>query len=243
MGEAVYAMTIQKHPMLTVREAASALGIDERTVREKLTSGQIKGEKRLIGLKEKWFVYRGEIETLIERQRLPRFDERSALEQSFGPESFDASPEQSEYVDAEVNERPSQVEELVAIIARQFAEKLDEEKRLIYDLKRELDDKDRQLRLLPDLEKRLREEEQNRNLESQKAMSLEKQVAAMKEEFEEKRVLAIQTLESTKQEKEAELKQVTEALSKLQREVQELKRPWWQKLFAPPEEEQPKSGV
>lgn len=238
MAGAVYAMTIQKHPMLTVREAASALGIDERTVREKLTSGHIKGEKRLIGLKEKWFVYRGEVETLLERQRLPRFDERPGQ----SVESFDASPEgesDESYVDAEVNERAtSQVEELVTIIARQFAEKLDEEKRYIYELKKELEEKDRQLKLLPDLEKRLREEENQVNLEAQRASSLEKQISAMKAEFENEKLNKEQAYELAKQEKESELKQVTESLSKLQREVEALKRPWWQKLFAPPETEQ-----
>ena len=67
---------IQKNPMVTVAEAAAALGIDERTVREKLSKDEWKGEKRMIGLKEKWFMYRGELDRQIERLRIVRPQER-----------------------------------------------------------------------------------------------------------------------------------------------------------------------
>lgn len=57
-----------KHPMLSVKEAAAALGCDERWIREKLNQGQLKGEKRTIGMKDKWFVYKGEIDAAIARK-------------------------------------------------------------------------------------------------------------------------------------------------------------------------------
>jgi hypothetical protein len=50
---------MQKHPMLSVKEAAEALRIDERSVRDRLTNGTLKGEKKMVGLREKWFIYRG----------------------------------------------------------------------------------------------------------------------------------------------------------------------------------------
>jgi len=59
---------MNKHPMLSVKEAASLMGCDERWVRERLNQGQLKGEKKNIGLKEKWFVYAGEVEAALARR-------------------------------------------------------------------------------------------------------------------------------------------------------------------------------
>lgn len=42
--------------MVSVKDAAALLGCDKKYVREKLERGQLKGEKRLDGGKEKWFV-------------------------------------------------------------------------------------------------------------------------------------------------------------------------------------------
>ncbi|MDZ4834260.1 MAG: hypothetical protein SGJ27_10835 [Candidatus Melainabacteria bacterium] len=42
--------------MVSVKDAAAILGCDKKYVREKLEQGQLKGEKRLDGGKEKWFV-------------------------------------------------------------------------------------------------------------------------------------------------------------------------------------------
>jgi DNA repair exonuclease SbcCD ATPase subunit len=60
---------MNKHPMLSVKEAAQLMGCDERWVRERLNQGQLKGEKKNIGLKEKWFVYAGEVEAALERRK------------------------------------------------------------------------------------------------------------------------------------------------------------------------------
>lgn len=60
---------MNKHPMLSVKEAAQLMGCDERWVRERLNQGQLKGEKKNIGLKEKWFVYAGEVEAALEKRK------------------------------------------------------------------------------------------------------------------------------------------------------------------------------
>jgi hypothetical protein len=59
---------MNKHPMLTVKEAAKIMGCDERWVRERLNQGQLKGEKKNIGLKEKWYVYAGEVEAALDKR-------------------------------------------------------------------------------------------------------------------------------------------------------------------------------
>lgn len=59
---------MQKHPMLSVKEAAEALRLDERSVRERLINGTLKGEKQTVGLREKWFVYKGAIDSALGKQ-------------------------------------------------------------------------------------------------------------------------------------------------------------------------------
>ncbi len=54
------------HSMISVKAAAALLGCDKRAVREKLDQGQLKGEKRLDGDKEKWYVKRADVEKLVE---------------------------------------------------------------------------------------------------------------------------------------------------------------------------------
>lgn len=59
---------MQKHPMLSVKEAAEALRIDERSVRDRLANGTLKGEKKQIGLRDKWFVYASAISSALAKQ-------------------------------------------------------------------------------------------------------------------------------------------------------------------------------
>jgi len=100
------------------------------------------------------------------------------------------------------------VQELVQVMTRQFVEKLDEEKRLIFQLQRELDDKDRQLRLLPDLQKQTEEVRKTAELKELEVEALKKQIEAMEAE----------TKSAVELEKE---------LATLKHQVEELRRPWW----------------
>jgi DNA repair exonuclease SbcCD ATPase subunit len=59
---------MQKHPMLSVKETAELLKLDERTIRERLINGQLKGEKRNKGLREIWFVYRGAVDAILAQE-------------------------------------------------------------------------------------------------------------------------------------------------------------------------------
>ena len=59
---------MQKHPMLSVKEAAEALKIDERSVRDRLANGTLKGEKKQVGLRDKWFVYASAINSALAKQ-------------------------------------------------------------------------------------------------------------------------------------------------------------------------------
>ncbi len=63
--------TMIGHSMISVKAAAALLGCDKRAVREKLDQGQLKGEKRLDGDKEKWFVKRADVEKLMQLSSPP----------------------------------------------------------------------------------------------------------------------------------------------------------------------------
>lgn len=54
--------------MLSVKEAAEALRIDERSVRDRLANGTLKGEKKQVGLRDKWFVYASAIHSALAKQ-------------------------------------------------------------------------------------------------------------------------------------------------------------------------------
>lgn len=60
---------MQKHPLISVKQAAEMLRLEERSVRERLINGQLKGEKKTIGLREKWFVYRGAVEDALSKDQ------------------------------------------------------------------------------------------------------------------------------------------------------------------------------
>lgn len=56
--------------MLTVKQVAAALGIDERSVREKLNQGTLKGTKKTIGQKDQWFVHQRDLDSELVRRGL-----------------------------------------------------------------------------------------------------------------------------------------------------------------------------
>ncbi len=61
---------MQIHPLVTVKKAANVLGLDKAIIRSMLDNGVIKGERRVVGNKEKWFLYQGEVQDLLDR-RIP----------------------------------------------------------------------------------------------------------------------------------------------------------------------------
>ena len=227
---------IQKNPMVTVAEAAAALGIDERTVREKLSKDEWKGEKRLIGMKEKWFMYRGELDRQVERLRILRPQERvstAGLDNVFEATDTDsAQTVDAQTVDVEGVPRSAEnisiaVDEVISKLAEQFSKQLSAEKEAVFILKKELEEKDRQLRLLPDVQKQAEEHRKAAELKELEAVALRKQVEAL----EIQKAEVAEEFQQLKAEKESQDNAVQEQLRVLTSTVQELQKPWWKKLF------------
>lgn len=314
--------------MVTVAEAAAALGIDERTVREKLSKEEWKGEKRMIGMKEKWFMYRGELDRQVERLKIvrqkkeripihaeesddlsgehetaeqdPQFETLAArvqeLEALLKKNSVEESPPASsdntagpraeeDVIDAVIsgdgssaleddagNQKPNDTlsgdtrsganavaDALWNNLICRFQEKLEEKDQLIGEYRAEIAEKDRQLKLLPDLQKQATEEMRQQaeavrkaaELKELEAEALRKQVDAMQikqtevelakqkiAELEKSQAESLRKAEEEIQrlteEKEAHAKAVQEQLEALSATVQELQKPkpsWFEKWF------------
>jgi hypothetical protein len=143
-------------------------------------------------------------------------------------------------------------EELWSNLISRFLEKLEEKDQLIGVMRTELSDKDRQLKLLPDLEKKAEDERKAAELRALEAAALQKQIEAMqadKEEalkaqqkveelerqMEQLRAEEAEKLEHLKAEKEAQEIAIQKQLAVVTEELEKLRKPWWKKWFYPQE--------
>jgi len=76
---------MQGSSMLTVKQVANALGIDERSVRDKLTLGTLKGSKKTVGQRDQWFVHQRDLDAELARRgqspinQMPQVAEQSSM--------------------------------------------------------------------------------------------------------------------------------------------------------------------
>lgn len=257
---------------LTVKEAAQALGVSVRTVQHRLNTGELKGKRtpNQYGVSE-WRVWPNK--EIMERLTPGRsFDE---IDFSTPPEEFQGG-DSSAVIDAEAVEtdrvgndlaEPS-LRMIVRELTQEFSEQLSREKSIVAQLQRDLEDKDRQLKLLPDFEKQAEAERKAAELKELEAEALRKQINALQtkqnneatqkiEELErvlsesqkkadeeiqrlklekEVQAKAIEELRAAEEaklaEKEAEAKAIQEQLAGLSATIEDLRTPWWKKLFS-----------
>lgn len=196
---------MQKHPLLSVKEAAVILRLDERSVRERLINGQLKGEKKSVGLREKWFVYSGSVEAARSKDSGLGADagftdvtiEGEPVEQNFAPDAPEETPVE-ETDDNWIELNRDRVKVLAEEIVKPLMEKIENQAEVIFEQKRSLVDQERQLRLLPDLQKQAEQRAQEVELRHVENEALKKQIAA------------------------------------LQAELETAKQPWWKKVFGAP---------
>ncbi len=79
---------MQGSSMLTVKQVATALGIDERSVRDKLTLGTLKGTKKTVGQRDQWFVHQRDLDAELARRGQSPINQSQVFEQlSMAPEA------------------------------------------------------------------------------------------------------------------------------------------------------------
>lgn len=236
---------------VTVKEAADALGLTTRAITSRLAKGDLKGTQKTnaYGVKE-WRIY--PTKEIASKMKLDI--ESDVAENDFPPleEAIDA---ETIFEEVQQSEHQTWVEEersRMRLLAEEMMKPLLD---TIRTQEQQLQDQSRQLKLLPDFQKQAEDERKAAHLKAVEAAALEKQIEALKAEKAEsdkakEQVVALeQTLEereraknaeieALKAEKNAQLKAVEEQLATLSQTVQDLKKPWWQKLFGAPAAEE-----
>lgn len=62
-------MLTKPENLLSIKDAAAILNLDKKSVRERLINGQLIGEKKLVGDREKWFVHSHSVESILAKRR------------------------------------------------------------------------------------------------------------------------------------------------------------------------------
>ena len=176
---------------LTVREVASALGLTKRAVMYRLESGQLKGTKitNPHGLEE-WRVYANkEVQQALEAQKGSGNQPNLNLDASI----VDFSPTDAETVEAEYQSSSAENEIQMETLAREtvkalaeelvkpLTERLEQQAIALQEQQKVIEEKDRQLRLLPDFQKQAEDERKASELKALEAEALKKQIVALEE--------------------------------------------------------------
>ncbi|HEY9712029.1 MAG TPA: hypothetical protein V6C72_01090 [Chroococcales cyanobacterium] len=193
------------------------------------------------------------VETLGKIQGAPVSEAASYSQTDFEP--IEAEEISYEFPDG-TSEVPSnwrdvemaRMEVLAEKFVKPLADRIEAQAIALADQERLIAEQKRQLRLLPDLEKQAESERKAAELKELEAEALRKQIAALKAdqvENEQSKLRitelekaiadtqrqAEEELEKLKAEKESQVSAVQEQLQQLSSTVQELKRPWWKKMF------------
>lgn len=180
---------------MSLQSAVTVTGRSEKTLRRYIKKGELKSKRT---------------GKLVNSPLLVWIDANSFKnmgdEDEGTGEIFDAEPEIEDVVtvDQSDNFSPNDsvhpeprimdagLETIVKAITEQFVQKLDEHKDLIIELRTELQEKERQIRLLPDLQKQLSEREANEKNVAFEKSALEKQIEALRQENDELKQKAVQ---------------------------------------------------
>jgi len=211
---------------ISVREAAAALGLTPRAVTYRLDKGHLKGtltKNETTGVPE-WRVYPN-------KEIMAGLNAKNAAEINFEPAEdviVEAQSIESTNVES-IEEQRNFAPDFQAIVEQCVRPLVDEVKAqalALAEKDRIIEEQSRQLRLLPDLEKRAAEEralaDEERKAAELKALEVEalnKQVTAM---TEEKKQLEIKAKEATA---------LAADLQGLKETVEKLQKPWWKKFL------------
>lgn len=85
---------MQIHPLVTVKKAAHALGVDREVIRNMIDIGAVRGERRFVKNKEKWFLYQEEVQEYLDKKAKELSEQASrttmeGLGEFFQPETED----------------------------------------------------------------------------------------------------------------------------------------------------------
>ncbi len=215
---------------ISVKEAAGALGVSPRAIQYKLQNGDLKGTraKNQYGVAE-WRVWPNK--EIAEKLSL-----KAGAEAEPGLETISFSPSEAETIEAEdvsfegtgedLDEPASwrqvemeRLEFMAEKLVKPLAERIEAQAVALHEQEKVIEDQNRQLRLLPDLQKRAEDERIAAELRALENEALKKQIAAMESEKGE--------LEAKAHASNA----LASDLQMLKSKVEELQKPWWKRWF------------
>jgi hypothetical protein len=219
---------------ITVKEAAAALGITPRAVSYRLEKGQLKGtlsKNEATGVPE-WRIY-------------PNKEILAGLNQATTGDTSQIDFEPNDVIDAESIDDSSGIkttqqsagqpgadfQSIVEQCVRPLVEEVKAQALELAEKDRIIAEKDAQLKLLPDFEKQ--KADLLKRIEEER-MSAEIQFAKAAEKEQEAEQLTAENERLKQKAEEAALS--LEKLQLLEKQMQELKQPWWRKLFSAPGE-------
>jgi chromosome segregation ATPase len=187
-------------------DASQVTGVSERTLRRHIKRNLLKS-KRLGKLANSplqvWIT--PEHKNALKEEINPEFAEVEDFFEEVGKsDSMTDEVEIAEPSEVEDNNstnkksRPVEVDQLIRAITETFGNKLDEQKEVIFQLRQDLHEKETQLRLLPDLQKKLEEEEKLKSFET---AALQKQIEELNKENSELKAAAEQLQKAANEKK------------------------------------------
>lgn len=201
---------------LSVKEVAGVLGLTKRAVMYRLENGKLKGTRVTNSYgQEEWRIYPNKEIMQAAETKKGEAPTEGAL--NFEPEDVEAveasvTSDATEAEDQPTSWRTVELERLEVIaekLVKPLTEKLEAQAMALKERDLIIEDQGRQLRLLPDLERRAREAEEDRKAAEIRAMeteALKKQIAAMQEQIDQSPVPAVEKeLHEEKEVKESEL--------------------------------------
>jgi hypothetical protein len=203
-------MTIQSLPMVTVKQAAAALGVDKEALEDRLESGRLKGKKEKILAKDVWFIYKSELDALMSKRDQRLFGEglgQTDFSPNFDPNWLPAGtvltattivPPATSLLEHEDNNDLPLTEQFrlsIKLMSEEFSRCMQASLVHIQDLRDQLTATESKLMLLPDLEVRA---------------------------IEDRQLI---------EDKDAALTAAHTRIATLQADVERLSRPWWKKML------------
>lgn len=240
---------------LSVKQVAEVLGVGTRAIIKRLDKKQLKGTRRVnkYGTEEWWIYPNNEIKAALEKagridilgpqQSYADADIIDLDEELIAPDEDEQSEEGTESIPVNAgswtDETRGSTQEMAEgvwnnIIGR-FLGELKERDQLIGEMRSELADKDRQLKLIPDFQKEAEIKRQEAEAQELKAIALGKQIQAMQEldrsrAFEAERLTRLENdivpnlkrqLEQERLQKETDLAEASAKLIALENAKQE----------------------
>jgi hypothetical protein len=221
---------------ISVKEAAVALGLTPRAVSYRLEKGQLKGtlsKNETTGVPE-WRIYPNK--EILAGLSQPPVDDTTAID--FEPNDVIEAESVEDTAGSDTNQqseaRPGAMDFqlIVEQCVRPLVEEVKAQALALAEKDRIIEDQSRQLRLLPDFQKRA-EDEKARAEEERKAAELR----ALEIEALNKQVAAIEEEKRQLEYKANEAAALANDLQVLKQTVEKLQAPWWKKLFATPNSE------